>query len=177
MGAASNLALDLARSSGGVALLELIEREVRNDGPWHQPLADVDTAVVVRAVAVVEGLDLAGLLRLALDGLDRIGGPWNPEAVTRLEFAFALAQDRVDIAEAVASRFGAALHAPFDRHRQELWITDPSEGRGWRPFGGFESVYCCGEFPLDGLWTVTAPDSTLHEILIGTWEMYGSPVT
>lgn len=42
---------------------------------------------------------------------------------------------------------------------------------------GMRSVYCCGEFTWNSLWTVTEPPPEVHDDLINVWEMFPGPIS
>ena len=74
-------------------------------------------------------------------------------------------------------RFGPGLQTDIDREAQEWWTTDPNEfdiaERGPR-FTDLELVYGNGEFPWQGLWTVTDPPAATHEALGWVSEFTGT---
>lgn len=46
-----------------------------------------------------------------------------------------------------------------------------------RKFVDFSRVYGNGEFPWDGLWTVTDPPPDIHDSLINAWELFPDPIS
>ena len=83
-------------------------------------------------------------------------GPWMSTAPTVAAHAFSPRERRGPIAEAVAARFGAELHEPLDRGRQQWWTDDhPNLERVAPLFRRFEEVYDAGQVTWAGLWTVS----------------------
>jgi hypothetical protein len=164
----------------GVALLAKLEGLYRRDAPWFGGPGDSQPEAVGRAVDAVAEMEIGSLVALALEGAHDIAGPWNPQAATELPEAYRCAIRRAPIAEAVATTFGPALHLSHDRSAQQWWNgTGPV---GWKAqehvcFRDFAAVYGAGEFPWDGLWTVTDPPSEAHDPLISAWEMDHGPVS
>jgi hypothetical protein len=165
----------------GVALLAVLEM-----GPqaWDRsrqiPASPADAAAVERAARELADWELGRLVALVLDVAQHAAGPWMPHAPDALAHAYRHAAARRPLAEAIADRFGPALHRELDRDAQEWWTTDPAT---WRSpamprFTDFLLVYGNGEFTFDGLWTVTDPPAEAHADLLMQWEMdHGSPAT
>jgi hypothetical protein len=157
----------------GVALLAWLEAEQRPAPVWHGPPDDSDPWAVTRAARDVGWVTLGELLRMALAASDSFAGPWNPDAPAALAAAYRHAPARRGIAEAIATAFEDDLHATVDVGSQQWWHLD-SPATGWwaQPrFVDLGHVYCCGEFPWEGLWTVTSPPEETHDDLIDVWEL------
>jgi hypothetical protein len=164
----------------GVALLAKLEGLYRRDAPWFGSPQDSQPEAVGRAVDAVGELEIGSLVALALEGAHDIAGPWNPQAATELPEAYRCADRRAPIAEAVATSFGPALHLSLDRSAQQWW--NGAGPVGWKAeehvcFREFADVYSAGEFPWDGLWTVTDPPSEAHDPLLAAWEMDHGPIS
>lgn len=157
----------------GVAVLAKLEGVHRRDAAWFGGPKGCDPAAVVDAVETVHGMTLGALLDLALEAARDIAAPWISDAPAELTEAYRCAPARAPLAEAVAARFGSALHRSVDGGSQEWWhIPWPAgrleEGVYFRNFG---DVYGAGEFTWAGLWTVTNPPMEIHDSLISAWEM------
>ena len=157
----------------GVALLAKLEGAHRRDGVWLGGPKGAHPETVLSAVEAVAGLSVGSLIAVALEAALDIAGPWMPNAPEELAEAYRCAEARAPIAEAVAARFGPALHEAVDRAAQEWWNAPWPAGALERSayFRDFGNVYGCGEFTWAGLWTVTDPPSETHDLLIGAWEM------
>jgi len=117
-------------------------------------------------------------LALVLHAANRVAGPWTPGARAVLAAAYEVAAERRLIAASLADRFAELLQAPLALDDQEWWHSNRSfESPYDRKFVDFTRVYGNGEFPWDGLWTVTAPPSEIHDELIDTWELFPGPIS
>jgi hypothetical protein len=168
----------------GVTLLAVLESRERRPAGWRlsfepTPMPMPTPASVAAAVVSVESMSFGELVEVAVISGDR-AGPWNPRAPSTVATAYLGAQARRPIAEAVAGRFGAALHQPVDRAAQQWWseAKAPSGLDRLTPlFRDFEHVYGAGQFTWAGLWTVTDPPVETHQQLIGAWELEQGPVS
>lgn len=164
----------MLRAPLGVALLARLEASVRNPEGYGLMMQAEDpvpeaVAATVEAVGAVSFGDLVRLI-VVTGYLDV--GPWMSTAPTVAAHAFRHAEARAPIAEAVAARFGAKLHEPVDRGRQQWWTDEhPNIERVAPLFRRFEDVYDAGQFTWAGLWTVTDAADAAHADLIGAWEM------
>lgn len=105
-------------------------------------------------------------------------GPWIPLAPQFLEAAYARADERRPIAEAISSRFGTQLHEPLAL-TQEIWLNQPAAPPSPpKPrFVNFDDVYDAGEYTEAGLWTCNPAPREVHAELVGAWELYSGPIT
>lgn len=143
----------------GVALLAALdELEGSSSGTGAAPPA-----------AVVDQMPLGDLLQTAVQCVTVRVGPWISEAPDVVAAAYEAAADRRPIAEAVADRFGAALHEPLDVTRQQWWSTEPA--RAPQLFQAHDAVYGAGQLPWTALRTATEPPAALHAQLIDSWEL------
>jgi hypothetical protein len=166
----------LLTSPAAVVLLAALERDPRPD-PTAVPLpAGSDPAAVGRAAAWVAGAPTGAVLAAAVEAAELLAGPWSPAAPANLAAAFRSAAARRPIAEALVAAHGEALGAPFDPRSQEVWLTGRRVGDGPR-FSDLGDVYGGGEFPWQGLWTVTDPPPATHDGLVSAWELFDSPVS
>jgi hypothetical protein len=171
------LTIGLLTAPGGVALLAALEGSVRDDVPWHDTPNDSRPNAVDAAVSAIATMSFGEMVRQAVFAGDRMAGPWNGEAPTRLATAYRLARERAPIAAAVAERFGDVLGAELDPAGQQWWASAAGE-RHHRPrHRDHHDVYCCGEFSEGGIWTVTAPPAAVHDELVGVWELEPEPVS
>ncbi len=167
---------EVMRCPASVALLEALEAEQRTDVSWFSALTTADASAVEQAAAATAALTWGELVKCLVSAAERIGGPWQPEALPHLALAFQLAPARRPIADAIAAHFAAAPRE-IDLGAQEWWLTD-SSNRVLRPaFCRSHYVYCCGEFTWNGIWTVTSPPPEVHDDLIDVWEMFPGPVS
>jgi len=164
----------------GAALLAMLENAARRDvPPWEVPLDSNRDAVAAATDAMAE-TSLGPLLAVAVDTAAYRVGPWMPDAPANLAAAFRHAEDRRALAEAIADRFGPALHAPVDPLAQQWWHSgSPEQPSFTRPrFRAFDEVYGAGQFTWAGLWTVSDPPPEVHTELIGAWELdHAGPVS
>lgn len=167
---------DVMTCPAGVALLEALEAAQRTDMAWFQSLTTADPSAIERAAATTASITWGQLLAHVVGAAERIGGPWQPDAIAHLGHAFRHAPARRPIAEAIAARLAAAPRE-IERDVQEWWLGATS-GSVLRPaFGGSLQVYCCGEFTRNGIWTVTSPPPEVHVDLIGVWELVPGPIS
>jgi hypothetical protein len=163
----------------GATLLAMLEgRAGRDTAPSHVPRDSDDEAVAAAAAALTE-MSWGALLSVAVDAAAFHVGPWVSEAPANLAAAYHHADERRQIAEAIAERFGAALHAPLDPAEQQWWHSGSPEVRFFtRPrFRDFTDVYGAGQFTWAGVWTVSNPPPHVHRDLIGAWELEPDPVS
>ena len=169
------LADALLASPVGVSVLAALEATQRDDTFWFDVPEDVSDEAVAAAVTHVGTLELGPFLALAVDAGERYAGPWSGRAHECLPLSYAGAPARAPIAHAIAARFGDALHTPFAPGAQQWWWSEgpPVEAH----FGDLTNVYGNGEFPWNGLWTVTDPPPEAHDALAGAWEIDMGPIT
>ena len=156
--AESSLAEALLAAPCGVALLARLEAEQRNDVSWYGDCpSDTDADAVARATHAVQSMTLGTLLSWAVDSAESLAGPWTGDSPKSLALAYELAPQRRPIADAIVERFGARLGQRVDLNRQQVWLSESaSDDHAARlGFQDFSEVYGNGEFPWDGLWTVT----------------------
>jgi hypothetical protein len=165
-----DLAGVLLQAPAGVALLAELENTFgRNGGP----------DAVTTAIDAVGAMSFGELVAQALNGAHDIGGPWTAGAPAALAEAYAAAEARRPVAEAVVARFGPELKADLDRSVQQWWHGGlPKEGYFAQPrFRDYSMVYGNGEFTWAGLWTVSDPPIEAHESLAWTWELFPGPAS
>jgi hypothetical protein len=176
----AGLASLLLEAPVGVALLAKLEGLYRRDGPWFDSPKGSQPDAVAQGVEAVAELPFGQLLDLVLEGAHDIAGPWTMGAPSELAEAYQWANQRATIAEVLAARFGLVLRSSLDRSRQECWIDPWPAQRSLderQCFRDFSDVYGAGEFPWDGLWTVSDPPPEAHDALISAWEMNDGPVS
>lgn len=162
----------------GVAWLAVLEAGGSGDEGWPStPLASRPSSVSA-AVDRVGEVSFGSLMRAAVFAGVMESGPWMPDAPTKIAAAYRHADRRAPIAEAVATRFGAELHAPLDGDRQQ-WFSD---GSPWIErvaplFVRLDEVYGAGEFTWAGLWTASDPPPEVVEEMLGAWEYETGPIT
>ena len=97
-----DLAGVLLQAPAGVALLAELENTYgRNGGP----------DAVATTIDAVGAMSFGELVAQALNGAHDIGGPWTAGAPAALAEAYAAAEARRPVAEAVVARFGPELKA------------------------------------------------------------------
>jgi hypothetical protein len=162
----------------GVSLLEALEASCRTDVRWFEVIETSDPDAVDRAADFVTSMSFGELVRDMVAGAERIGGPWIANAPRRLVRAYMLAPARAPIAAAVAARLAPTLRSDLDRGPQQWWNTAVVLDDD-RPVlaSGRRSVYCCGEFTWNSLWTVTEPAPEVHDDLVDVWELFPGPVS
>lgn len=162
----------LLTAPGGVALLHALESEHRSDRyPWEFP-ADSRPDAASTAVEAVATMSFGQLVSVATMAAENVGGPWKSDSTENLSNAHRLALHRRPLAEAIADRFTGALGTDLDLEAQEWWTDTEGIERMPSVFADLDRVYCCGEFPWRGLWTVGAPPPEVHSDLVDVWEMY-----
>lgn len=176
---AGELVAALSEAPVGVAVMAAVEASVRDDVGRLECPTDSDPEAVARAVDAVTAMSAGSFLAMVLDAATLLAGPWIPDAPRHLAAAYELAPQRIRIARAVANRFGATLHGPAVPGRQEWWHSDhAAEPPFDRPsFTDLGRVYGNGEFPWDGLWTVTDPPPETHDGLVDAWELFPGPIS
>ena len=164
----------------GVGLLAALEGMARGGVVWSTDMPwGTDRAAIETAAASVTGMSWGQLLCTAVEtGLFRVG-PWMSDAPANLADAYRHAGERHPIAEAIADRFGPALHVPLDADVQQWWNSGSPELEWFiRPrFRRFDDVYGAGQFTFGGLWTVSDPPPEVHCALISSWELEPDPVS
>jgi hypothetical protein len=177
MSVTGDLARELTVAPVGVALLDLLEIEHRDDVVWFETPDRSDPDAVDAAIASVATMSFGDLVHRLVSGATRVGGPWVSGASRRLERAYRLAPARATIATAVADAFGSSMRADLPFDAQQWWSSagapDAVESRFDRPLG----VYCCGEFTWNALWTVSSPPAEVHDDLIDVWELFPGPIS
>ena len=169
---------EIIASPVGVAMLAAAEARVRDDVARFDFHGASEPGTVLRASAAMAATDAGAFLALVLDAATRVAGPWTSGAPEALALAYEAAADRRPIAETVAGRFGELLQAPLALGRQEWWHSNREfEPPFDRKFVDFGRVYGNGEFPWDGLWTVTDPPPETHDALVDTWELFPGPIS
>lgn len=162
-----------------LAELQLGTLDAPIDVPDDLIAADPEPAAVVAAAQRVRAMTLDELLTIVLR-LMVTYGPWNPPAPRFVAHAYRYADARRSIAEAVAARFGTALHRPIDLDLQQWWWTFGGD-RSWEVemaplFVDFANVYETGQFTWAGLRTVTDPPPAIERDLAAVWELECPPV-
>lgn len=166
---------DFVTSPVGVAVLAAAEARFRSD--WFESPRDSDADAVQQAAADMSAMDGAAFLALTLEAA-QVAGPWDPSACENLAAAYEHARQRRPIAEGIAGSLAAMSHANADLERQEWWHSNRTFDPPFdRKFVDFSRVYGNGEFPWDGLWTVTDPPDDTHDGLIDTWELHPGPIS
>jgi len=169
---------DLLAAPVGVALLDRIEEEHREEFLPFGALPDSDPSAVRLGVRLVEEMTFGALLAYALEAAQYIAGPWTGGVPDSLALAYELASARRPIAEAICRRFGAQFAEPAVLESQQCWLSEYPDSYVTEPaFRDFSRVYGNGEFTWDGFWTVTDPPPEIHDALINAWEMYPGPIT
>ena len=156
----------------GVGLLAALEGTARGDVWATEMPRGTDRAAVKAAAASVAGMSWGELLALAVEtGLFRVG-PWMSEAPANLADAYRHAGERRPIAEAIADRFGTALHGPLDPSVQQWWHSGSPEHEWFvRPrFRRFDDVYGAGQFTfgrdVDGVGSA-AGGASRSDLVVG----------
>ena len=134
----------------GVALLARLEASVRNPEGYGLMMQAEDPVpeAVAATVEAVGAMSFGELVRLIVVTGYLDVGPWMSTAPTVAAHAYRHAEARAPIAEAVAARFGAELHAPVDRGRQQWWTDEHAQPR--------RALLRCSS----GSSTCTTPDSS-----------------
>ncbi len=169
----------LLAAPAGVALLGMLEAEVRDDVHWWEVPTSSDPHAVGAAADAVSARPFGSLLAAAVDAAAMRVGPWISSAADELTKAYRHADARVPIAQAIDDRFGRELHRGFDVEAQEWW-TSHRPGDELRITPGFRSldrVYGAGQVTWDGLWTVSSPPLEVHADLAAAWELDPAPVS
>lgn len=161
----------------GVSWLAVLEAIGSGGEKWPATSPIADPAVVSVTVDLVGEMSFGTLVESAVFAGVFESGPWMSDAPAKIAAAYRQAERRAPIAEAIAERFGAQLHAPID-HAAQQWFTDGHPWLAERPtlFGGFDDVYGAGEFPIAGLWTATDPPPEALTEMVGAWEYETGPI-
>jgi hypothetical protein len=161
----------LLEAPAGVSLLACAEGAQREwVPPWDSP-RDSDPEAVQRAVEAVSVMPFGEILSWAVSAAENLAGPWSGSSLEELPWCYRLASERRSIAVAISERFGQRLHESADHEGQQWWECPQAEGYVAKPlFGDFSHVYGNGEFPWEGLWTVTDPPPEVHDSLISAWD-------
>ncbi|HZB41473.1 MAG TPA: hypothetical protein VE487_10930 [Ilumatobacter sp.] len=162
----------------GVSWLAVLEAGGSGDEGWPATSAIADPANVWAAVDLIGEVPFGKLVEAAVFAAVFESGPWMGDSPAKIAAAYAQAERRAPIAEAVGERFGAELHAPID-HRAQQWFADGSPGlESLAPlFDRLDDVYGAGEFPIAGLWTATDPPAEALVEMVGAWEYETGPIT
>lgn len=160
----------------GVALLAGMEATHRPEVGFFERMVGSRPEAVAAAVDAVGLMSMGELLSDVLGFADSVAGPWNPSSLVELPEAYASAPDRRLIAEAVSERFASELSGTLDRSAQQWWnasaeLEDLPLARVYLHAG---EVYCCGEWPMRHVWSVTSPPPKAHGDLVMAWELRGS---
>ena len=178
MPALPDLIDEVLAAPAGVSLLEALEASCRTDVAWFESIERSDPDAVERAADFVTLMSFGELVRHLVAGSERIGGPWIGNAPRRLARAYLLAPAREPIAAAVAARFAPTLRLDLDRGSQQWWNTAVRRADDWPALSSASrSVYCCGEFASNSLWTVTEPAAEVHDDLVDVWELFPGPIS
>lgn len=161
----------------GVTWLGVLEAGRDEYGGWQQASARSDPNAVSLAVERVGETSFGSLLQAAVFASVMESGPWMGTAPASIAAAYANAEARAPIAEAIVTRFLDEMYAPVDRARQQ-WFSD---GHPWAAergplFGDFEHVYGAGEFTWAGLRTATEPPDEALVEMVAAWEFETGPV-
>jgi hypothetical protein len=179
-GMADGFVESLLEAPVGVGLLAALEGADRGDVVWSTDMPrGTARATVDAAVAAVSAMTWGRFLCAAVEtALSRVG-PWMSDAPANLAAAYRDAAARRPIAEAIAARFGPALHAPLDARVQQWWHSGSPEVEWFlRPrFRRLDEVYGAGQFTFGGLWTVSDPPAAVHRALISSWELEPDPAS
>lgn len=171
---------EVLASPGGVALLDALEAEQREDLGLFEVIEESDPGAVEGAAENVASMSFGDLVHHLVAGSERVGGPWLGDAPRRLVRAYRLAPARASIAAAVMSRFGASLRSDVSYAAQQWWTSAAGADAqvvADATMSGKRGVYCCGEFTWNALWTVSEPPGEVHDDLIDVWEMYPGPIS
>jgi hypothetical protein len=162
----------------GVSWLAVLEAGGSGDEGRPATSPTADRAAVSAAVDLVGETSFGKLVESAVFAAVFESGPWIGDAPAKIAAAYAQAERRAPIAEAVSERFGAELHAPID-HDAQQWFADGSPGlESLAPsFDRLDDVYGAGEFPIAGLWTATDPPAEALVEMVGAWEYETGPIT
>ena len=176
---ASSLVAALLAAPAGVALLAQLEAAQRGTVVGFEPPADSDPAAVALAAERAPAMSFGELLSCAVSAAGFLAGPWMPGAPESLSRAYLLGPSRRPIAEAVVARFGPELFGRVRLDGQQWWYSSGHEEflRSRPAFADFGDVYGNGEFPWNGLWTVTDPPSAVHDDLFAAWEFGPGPAS
>jgi hypothetical protein len=174
--AADSLVEALLAAPAGVALLAGIDEAGRREVDAARVLVEGATESTVDRVS---RMSFGELVACALQSARSFAGPWNGDAPRMLTNAYRMAPGRRPMAEAIVARFGSQLSEPVRRESQEWWDCDDSadEVDVEAAFRDLTSVYGNGEFPWEGLWTVTDPPDEAHTDIVGAWDFFPKPVS
>jgi hypothetical protein len=137
---------ELVRAPNGVLLLAWLEAEHHSDRSIGHEVENSDPLAVARAVESVSLMSFGEVVTHLVDAATRLGGPWNPTAVANLTHGYQHAAARLEIADAVASRFEQDLRDGPDLPNQEFWNCGHHLGASSASFRDFDRVYDNGEF-------------------------------
>jgi hypothetical protein len=162
----------------GVSWLAVLEAGPSGAQGWSPTTSNSDPASVAAAVDLIGKMSFGTLMDAAVFAGTFESGPWMGDAPAKIAAAYAQADRRTPIAEAVAERFGHELHAPLDETSQQWW----TDGAPWTEsriplFAGLHDVYGAGEFPWNGLWTAADPPPEVMVQMVGAWEYETGPIT
>lgn len=159
----------------GVALVAMLEGEVRSDIEERRIPADCDPGAVTAAAEAVSRQSWGSFLSLAVDIAATGVGPWNSSCADDLAAAYRHAEQRASIADAINDNFGAVLHAAAQVGDQQWWHDGRNDERP--RFRAFDRVYGAGQVTEAGFWTVSDPPSEAHAALISAWELELGPIS
>jgi hypothetical protein len=176
---AASLVEALLAAPASVSLLGAIEDEFArkfSGGDGSRPGARVTSAE--------QWINLISFGDLVAEGVQsarRLAGPWVTDAPATIARAYRFAPNRRALAEAIVARFKGQLSAPLQRGSQQWWSSyagsDDEETYVAPLFQDLTSVYGNGEFPWNGLWTVTDPPDESHDGLVFAWDFFPEPVS
>src|SRR3546814_12459482 len=124
----------------GVALIQALELEHRDDVRWFDNPLDSDPAAVLATVTGLAQMGFGVLLQHLVSSAERFAGPWVSDAPAHLSNAYRLAPERRAIAAAISDRLGEALGAAC-----------PQEARAWGTGATGPAAGGCGLAP-EGRW-------------------------
>jgi hypothetical protein len=166
----------MLRSPGGASVLHALEMDHRTDLPWFDFPIDSSPDAVALAAASVETMTVDELVRRIVSDPDRVCGPWIGDAPENYERVLRLASRRRPIANAIAAKFATQLRTDIDHDAQQWWTAGQPQALPLFKHRD-DAIYCCGEFTFQGIWTVSAPPTEVHDELVSVWELYPGPIT
>jgi hypothetical protein len=158
----------------GVALLAFLEAQERDDVPPLSLPLDSEPRAVERALSSLYSVSYGHFLDQVLRAA-YLAGPWTGGIEDWLASAYEQAALRRPLANAIAGRFRAILHAPLSLERQEFWLV--TGGKYQPAFGDYSAVYGNGEFTWASVPTVTDPPPEIHDSLTSAWDFTSASVS
>ena len=155
----------------GAVLLGILEVRQDPNIPWHRQTTP-DKGRIAEAVDHVAAMSFPELLEAAFSAAWRVG-PWMSDGASNAAWAYSHVEIRRPIAQVIEEAFAAQLWAPIDLDAQEWWCGDAALllPRAKHGFENLDWTYGSGEFPWNGLRTVTAPPTLVHESFVGDQEI------